>query len=261
MRVASERRARLEAERQLRLAKEEAEQANRAKDRFLAVLSHELRTPLAAISYASQLMQKVAVVPSAYGEIMPTLRRNVALEARLIDDLLDISAITSGKLTLESRPVDMHAVLSSAVALSAEQRSEHPVQLHYLPGQDPVWVTGDEHRLQQVVSNVLRNAIKFSEVGAVVRLAGAASNGQFVATCTDEGIGIEAASLDRIFVPFEQAGEEITRRFGGLGLGLSIARTSTVAHGGTLSALSDGPGRGATFTLRLPLSTAATIEA
>ncbi|WPB56087.1 response regulator [Xylophilus sp. GOD-11R] len=255
MREVAERAARSNAELRLVAAKEEAERANLAKDRFLAVLSHELRTPLSSMSFAAHLLEKVATVPPKFGELLPTIRRNVALEARLIDDLLDISAITTGKLGIKPEVLDMRDVLGQVARTSQEQSDQKNVRLVYIPATEPAWVVGDDARLQQVVSNLVRNAIKFSPAGTEVRLEGHVDNalGQFVCTCTDQGVGMKPEALERIFGAFEQADGEVSRRFGGLGLGLAIARFLVAQHDGSLQAHSDGPGRGATFTLRLPL--------
>lgn len=253
MREIAERAARAKAETGLRLAKEEAERASHAKDRFLAVLSHELRTPLASVSFATHLLLKVATVPERYADLLPTIQRNVSLEARLIDDLLDVSAITSGKLAVKPATIDMRDVLAQVVETSREQLAQKGIELVYTPLAAPAWVSGDEARLQQVLSNLLRNAIKFSPAGAAVRLASRVdADGTFVCTCSDDGVGLETEALERIFMAFEQADGDVARLYGGLGLGLAIARHLVDQHGGKLSAQSAGPGRGATFTLRLP---------
>ncbi|QHI99915.1 response regulator [Xylophilus rhododendri] len=254
MREVAERAARSNAETRLRTAKEEAERANRAKDRFLAILSHELRTPLSSMSFASHLLEKVATVPPKYGELLPTIRRNVALEARLIDDLLDISAITTGKLSVKPDVVDMRDVLGQVVETSQEQSRQKGVQLVYQRAAEPFWVVGDDARLQQVVSNLVRNAIKFSPAGSQVFLDSATDDQRCVViTCRDQGVGMKPEALGRIFEAFEQADGDVARRFGGLGLGLAIARHLVAQHEGTLTAHSDGPDLGATFILRLPL--------
>jgi len=258
MREVAERAARSNAEIRLRAAKDEAERANRAKDRFLAILSHELRTPLSSMSFAAHLLQKVARVPDKYAELLPTIRRNVALEARLIDDLLDISAITAGKLTVKPAVLDMREVLRQVVETSQEQCRQKQVALQYTPADEPHWVVGDDARLQQVVSNLVRNAIKFSPAGSTVSLElGRDADAFVVCTCRDEGVGMKPEALGRIFEAFEQADGDVARRFGGLGLGLAIARHLVQQHGGTLGAHSDGPGLGSRFTLRLPLVDAA----
>ena len=262
MREVAERAARSNAEILLRAAKDEAERANRSKDRFLAVLSHELRTPLSSMKFAAHLLEKVATVPEKYADLLPTIRRNVVLEARLIDDLLDVSAISTGKLSIKPEVVDMREVLGQVVKTSQEQSEQKGVRLVYAPADEPAWVVGDDARLQQVLSNIVRNALKFSAAGSEVRLSSRIDEeGFIVCSCTDHGVGIKPEVMERIFVAFEQADKDVARRFGGLGLGLAIARHLTQQHGGTLTAHSDGPGQGATFTVRLPLVDAAAKEA
>jgi PAS domain S-box-containing protein len=235
----------------LRAAKEQAEQANLAKDRFLAVLSHELRTPLTPIVTATHLLERCAQVPTAQQHLLPMIRRNVALEARLIDDLLDVAAISAGKVRLNPTVVDMHHVVDrvgdmlgdlleqGGLTLVQELHAEHPL------------VQADEARMQQVVWNLVRNSIKFTPAGGRIVLRTASAGGHLLLECIDTGIGIEAEALPRIFTPFEQGDRDMARRYGGLGLGLAIARGLAAEHGGQLSAHSAGRGQGATFTLKL----------
>ncbi len=252
----------------LREAKEEAERANQAKDRFLAVLSHELRTPLAPIATAAHLLERTARVAPEHAHLLPMIRRNVALEARLIDDLLDLTAITAGKLHLQLRPLDLHLLVRRVQDMLEQERRKKEVALEAdLQGQ-PAWVMGDEARLQQVLWNLLRNAIKFTPPGGRVRLSSRHEDGWVVVTCEDSGIGIEPEALPRIFRAFEQADRDVSQRYGGLGLGLAIARGLVLEHGGSLAADSAGRGQGATFTLRLrahapqvPAATPGPVEA
>lgn len=260
LRETAERAARDAAERGLRVAKEqaeaarhEAEQASRSKDRFIAMLSHELRAPLAAVSSAVHLLERYAVLPAQHQGLVSLVRRNIAVEARLIDDLLDISAIASGKLGIKPQAVDMHAVLHDALQMLAEPLQEQGMQLHVDFASGPAWVHGDPVRLQQIIANLVRNAIKFSDPGGVVRLQTVLEDGHFVFHCCDHGIGIAGDALARIFSAFEQAEREAAHQRGGLGLGLAIAQHLALAHGGLLLADSDGLGQGARFTLSLPL--------
>ncbi|MET0311568.1 MAG: response regulator, partial [Burkholderiaceae bacterium] len=236
----------------VREAKEEAERANRAKDRFLAMLSHELRTPLTPISAAMPLLEKNAVVPEKYKSLLPMIRRNIALEARLIDDLLDLSAISAGKVTLKLSTVDMHQLVRAVAEMVEDQVTAHRLRLTVDLGAASPLVLGDEARLHQVVWNMLRNAIKFTREGGSIVLRTRTHDGELVLTCRDDGIGIEPAALPRIFQPFEQADAEVSERYGGLGLGLAIARGLVREHEGRLEADSEGRGKGATFTLALP---------
>ncbi|KQP35241.1 response regulator [Pseudorhodoferax sp. Leaf274] len=242
-----------EAKEQAEAARHEAERASQAKDRFIAMLSHELRAPLSAVSAAMHLLERHASLPVSHQDLVPMVRRNVAVEARLIDDLLDISAISSGKLGIKPEVVDMHVVLHEALAMLAESVAERGMQVDLALADRPAWVHADPVRMQQVVANLLRNAIKFSEPGGVVHLHTALEAGEFVFSCCDQGIGIAPDALERIFTAFEQADRDTARERGGLGLGLAIARHLALAHGGVLLAESPGLGQGARFTLRLPL--------
>lgn len=242
-----------EAKEQAEAARREAESASFAKDRFIAMLSHELRAPLSAVSAAVHLLEHHARLPPSHQDLVPLVRRNVAVETRLIDDLLDISAISSGKLGIKPEVVDMHAVLREALAMLADSVAERGMRVELALAERPAWVHADPVRMQQVLANLVRNAIKFSEPGGMVRLHTALEAGEFVFSCCDQGIGIAPDALERIFIAFEQADRETARERGGLGLGLAIARHLVLAHGGVLLADSPGLGQGARFTLRLPL--------
>ena len=235
----------------LRAAKEEAVRANQAKDRFLAVLSHELRTPLSPIATAAHLLERTASVPPKYQHLLPMIQRNVALEARLIEDLLDLTAISAGKVSLKPKPVDMHNLVQVVLEMLDGQVKEKNLHLRLdLAAASPV-VQADEARIQQVLWNLLRNAIKFTPKDGRVEVRTRQEGGMFVLDCSDSGIGIEPEALPRIFSAFEQADQEVSQRFGGLGLGLAIARGLVAEHKGELTASSAGRGKGATFTLRL----------
>jgi PAS domain S-box-containing protein len=242
-----------EAKEQAEAARRDAERASLAKDRFIAMLSHELRAPLSAVSAAVHLLERHASLPASHQDLVPLVRRNVAVETRLIDDLLDISAISSGKLGIKAEVVDMHAVLRDALAMLAESIAERGMRVALDLAERPAWVQADPVRMQQVVSNLVRNAIKFSEPGGAVHLHTVLEAGEFVFSCCDQGIGIAPDALERIFTAFEQADRDTARERGGLGLGLAIARHLALAHGGVLLADSPGLGQGARFTLRLPL--------
>lgn len=243
----------------LREAKEEAERANLTKDRFLAVLSHELRTPLSPIASAAQLLESKAQVPPEYRGLLPMIRRNVALEARLIEDLLDLTAISAGKVSLKRAPVDMRRIVDVVVDMVSESLREKRITL------TPAWtarraiVDGDEARLQQVLWNIVRNAVKFTPEGGHIELRVDNDGARWRLRCIDDGIGIAPASQRRIFSAFEQADGEVSRQFGGLGLGLAIAQGLVSEHGGTLGVESAGPGLGSTFTLELDTLDAAAL--
>lgn len=235
----------------LRAAKEQAEHANEAKDRFLAVLSHELRTPLSPIVAATHLLERCAQVPQRQQHLLPMIRRNVALEARLIDDLLDLTAISAGKINLHLTPVDMHQVIARVVDMLRDPLREAQLGLAQDLQAPVALVMADEARMQQVVWNMLRNAIKFTPAGGTVTLRTSSSGGKLLVQCIDTGIGIAADAIARIFTPFEQADSEVSKRLGGLGLGLAIAQGLAHEHQGSLAVESEGRGLGATFTLTL----------
>jgi PAS domain S-box-containing protein len=241
-------------EARLRAAKEEAERASQAKDRFLAMLSHELRTPLTPISSAVYLLEQVAQIPAQYRKLLPMIRRNVALEARLIEDLLDLTSITAGKLTLHLQAVDMHRLVQAVAEMLAEDIAAKRLRLTLALEAAHSIVMADEARMQQVLWNVVRNAIKFTPEGGRIELRTRSTDGEFRFTCTDDGIGIAAEALPQLFMPFRQADSDVPRRFGGLGLGLAIARGLVGEHGGHIEAASGGLGLGTTLTLRVPLS-------
>ena len=232
-----------------------AEAANKAKDRFLAVLSHELRTPLAPVLTTASALEADPAVPAPLRDDLSMIRRNVELEVRLIDDLLDLTRVSRGKLGLKLATVDAYDVVAGAVALCREDAEAKGVALSAQlcrPGE--AFCLGDAARLQQVFWNLVKNAIKFTPAGGSVRLVTrcGGAGAPLRAEVTDTGAGIAADVLPRIFEPFEQGGENVTRQFGGLGLGLAISKAMIEAHGGTLTATSGGPGRGATFAVEMP---------
>jgi PAS domain S-box-containing protein len=244
----------------LRAAKEEADRANRAKDRFLAVLSHELRTPLAPITTAVHVLEKAARLDERHKHLLPMIRRNVALEARLIDDLLDLTAIGAGKVTLHRERVDMHQLTRAVLAMVAESLDHKRISLELALDAQEAHVDGDQARMQQVLWNIIRNAIKFTPDSGRIAIRTRDEGGEFTLSCTDSGIGISEEALQRIFSPFEQADAEVARSFGGLGLGLAIAQGLMQQHGGRICASSEGRGRGCTFTITLPLAQDAGAE-
>jgi signal transduction histidine kinase len=237
-----------------RTARQKAEQADRAKDEFIAALSHELRTPLNAILGWMYMLRNETVPDAAKGKAAEAVVRNAGLLARLIEDLLDTSRIATGRLELAMAPLDLKAVVQAAIesVLPASEQRGVVVTLESDPAVPSL--SGDAQRLQQVIWNLLSNAIKFSPPGATVAVRTSAHNGSAVVTVRDSGTGIDPAFLPRIFDRFQQADSSPAREHGGLGLGLYIASHLTELHGGSLEARSDGDGTGAEFTLRLPIT-------
>lgn len=237
---------------QEQLARAEAEQANRIKDEFLAVLSHELRTPLNPILGWSKLLQSRQLNESQTALGLATIERNAKLQTQLIDDLLDMARILRGKLSLNLTTLDLSSIVKAAVETVRAAATAKYITLHtVLPniGQ----VSGDATRLQQIVWNLLSNAIKFTPSGGRVHIRLQQVDDWAEITVRDTGKGISPDFLVHIFDSFRQEDNSITRNYGGLGLGLAIVRQLVEAHGGTIRADSPGIGRGAIFTVRLPL--------
>jgi PAS domain S-box-containing protein len=234
------------------LARSQAEDANRIKDEFLAIVSHELRSPLNPILGWSRLLQTRKLGEVKTREALATIERNVKLQTQLIDDLLDVARILRGKLSLNAVPVNLTLIIESAIetvrtAAIAKSILIHPV----LPNVGEVW--GDSTRLQQIVWNLLSNAIKFTPEHGRVSVYLEQIDGLAQITVTDTGKGISPEFLPHIFEYFRQEDSSITRQYGGLGLGLAIVRSLVEAHGGTIGAASPGVGEGAIFIIRLPL--------
>ncbi|HYC69629.1 MAG TPA: response regulator [Opitutaceae bacterium] len=249
--------ARKRAEAEMLRARDEAMAASGAKDEFLAALSHELRTPLNPVLLVASAAAADIRLPAEVREDFALIAKNALLEARLIDDLLDLTRISRGKLTLDLRKVDVHQVLNDALGTVRSEFVEKRIDLTLELGAVARVADADSARLQQVFWNVLKNAIKFTAPGGSVRVEtrSVTDSNEMTVTVTDSGIGMSAAELKRVFQPFAQ-GEHATRgphRFGGLGLGLSISRYLMEMHGGQVHAFSPGPGKGSTFVIRIPL--------
>ncbi|BAZ08372.1 multi-sensor hybrid histidine kinase [Calothrix sp. NIES-4071] len=237
-----------------RAARTEAERVGRMKDEFLATLSHELRTPLNAILGWSQILRKGKVDSNRMFQGLDTIQRNVRTQAQLIEDLLDMNRIISGKIRLNVQRVDMKSVIEAAletVSLSAEAKG---VQLQVVF--DPLVgvVSGDPARLQQIIWNLLSNAIKFTPRNGRVQIVLERVSSRVEVSVIDTGQGIKPEFLPHVFERFSQADGSITRKYGGLGLGLSIVRGLTELHGGTVRVTSAGENMGATFTVSLPIA-------
>lgn len=245
-------------EKELERARDEALAAARAKDDFLAALSHELRTPLNPVLLLASESAADTSLPERVREDFDTIRKNVELEARLIDDLLDLTRITRGKLLLDMRPHDVHAILQDALATVRSDLDAKQITPALRLACGPATVLGDAVRMQQIFWNVLKNAVKFTgdrgEIAIETRID--ADKGELAVEITDTGIGLEPTEIERIFDAFSQgdhAGPGGSHRFGGVGLGLAISRMLVELHHGSIRASSPGRGRGAKFTIELPL--------
>ncbi|HEY4248502.1 MAG TPA: ATP-binding protein [Lacunisphaera sp.] len=238
-----------------RLSKELAENASVAKDNFIAALSHELRTPLAPTLMVATALEKDPTLPERIHRDIALIRRNVELEARLIDDLLDLTRISHGKLSLQKTDADLHHVVNCAVEVCLPDVRVKNLQLKVELNAHDVNVHADVVRLQQAFWNVLRNAVKFTrEHGIISITSGTTGENKIWVRIADSGIGFTPESGPSLFQAFEQGGSAVTRQYGGLGLGLAITKSIVDAHSGSISAESAGPGKGATFTLEFPLA-------
>lgn len=245
-------------EEELRNSREELKRANEAKDQFLAVLSHELRTPLSPVLAVVAEWCSRPQVPEELRRDLEMVKRNIDLEARLIDDLLDLTRIIKGKMEMRDDEVDLRDLLNHAVEICRESRTG-PDRIVTHDTATQTRVQGDAMRLTQVLWNLLRNAVKFTPEEGVVQVnlkpgqAGRDGGNTVVIEVSDNGIGIAAEDIGRIFDAFDQGNRTVTRQFGGLGLGLAISKAIVDLHHGTLTAASAGRNKGATFTLTLPV--------
>jgi PAS domain S-box-containing protein len=241
-------------------ARAQAEAANRLKDEFLATVSHELRTPLMAILGWSNLLRDGTLDPAMTHNGLETIERNARSQVKLINDLLDVSRIITGKLRLEMQVVDLSEVISAAIDAVRPSAEAKNLQLHteFDPAVEPI--SGDAERLQQVVWNLLTNAVKFTPHNGQIKVLVERLESQVQITVQDTGKGIEAEFLSHVFDRFRQADQSSTRAYGGLGLGLSIVRQLVELHGGTIQATSKGSGQGSRFMVRLPLQGAGAEE-
>ena len=252
-------RRRAEQERAEMLVRER--EANRVKDEFLATLSHELRTPLNAILGWTKLLRAQAVPPASLDRALEKVERNAQVQSRLVEDLLEVSRITSGKLRLEQRPLDLVAVANVAIDSIRHAAEARGVTIERAFAAASLQTAGDPDRLQQVIWNLLSNAVKFTRPGGKVSVALTREGNFDRLVVSDTGIGIEPAFLPHVFDTFRQADASSTRSHGGLGLGLSIVKQLVELHGGTVEAHSAGANRGATFTVLLPVVSAARAPA
>jgi PAS domain S-box-containing protein len=237
-----------------RAARAEAERSNRLKEEFLATLSHELRNPLNAILGWATVLSRKPGLPEPVIQGLQAIERNSRVQARMISDLLDYAGITFGKVRLVAETVDPYPVVRAALETVSDQARAAGVALHVRFDDEELRIEADPARLQQVVWNLLTNAIKFSSKGDTVEVSAARSDEAFKLVVRDHGKGIEPEFLPRIFERFSQQDATTTRSHGGLGLGMAIVKQLTDLHGGTIRAESAGKGAGATFTVEIPLS-------
>jgi two-component system, chemotaxis family, CheB/CheR fusion protein len=240
--------------REIEEARRIAEAASRAKDHFLSVLSHELRTPLTPVLMALALLEKRGDIPGDVQDELMMIRRNVKVQAQLVDDLLDLTRINRGKVQLHFEVTDAHAVVRTTLTMFQQDvdAREITVSTALRAREHHVWA--DAARLQQVFANLMSNAVKFTPAGGNIALRSSNdASGRLVVSINDDGIGIEPDVLARLFQPFEQGEQGTTsRKYGGLGLGLSISRSLAEMHEGTIQASSAGRGHGSTFEVSLP---------
>jgi PAS domain S-box-containing protein len=238
-----------------RSARSEAERASNVKDEFLATLSHELRTPLnAVLGWCEVLMTGDMKDTDDVAAGLRTIERNAHAQAQIISDILDMSAFMAGKVRLAVRPLDLESVIREAMETAKPAAAVKDIKIEMIADFSPSQISGDPNRLQQVFWNLFSNAVKFSPRGGQIRINLKRVDSHLEIAVADTGIGIKAEFLPYVFDRFRQADSSTTRRFGGLGLGLSIVKQLVELHGGTVTASSDGDGHGTTFTVSLPLN-------
>jgi two-component system, chemotaxis family, CheB/CheR fusion protein len=249
------------AEQALQQSEQALREADRRKDEFLALLAHELRNPLAPIRYALAANKKTGGTPEQRQQADEIIERQVSHMSRLLDDLLDVSRITRGMLELKKRPIELASVVASAIETARPVLdAKHHTLTVDLPKQ-AVRLAADPVRLAQVLSNLLINAAKYTDEGGQIQLRAARERDEVVISVKDDGIGLSADMLPRLFTIFCQEPETLARAEGGLGVGLSLVRGLVTLHGGTVNARSDGPGTGSEFIVRLPIDATAETAA
>jgi len=237
----------------LKIAEESLRNADRRKDEFLAMLAHELRNPLAPIRNAGELLARMLPGNSQVQATAAIVKRQSTHLSRLVDDLLDVSRITQGRIELQHEPVNLSSVISQALESVESLMRENRHKVFVAGGYEPVYVNGDHARLVQCIANILTNSGKYTDPGGEIRVEMRAEGGQAVITISDNGVGIPGELLPRIFDLFVQSNRSLDRSQGGLGIGLSLVRRLIEMHAGRVSAASDGPGKGARFEVVLPV--------
>jgi signal transduction histidine kinase len=231
---------------------QKSQESNRIKDEFLATVSHELRTPLNAMLGWLQIIRTPNMDPDTLDRALASIERNAQSQARVVEDLIELSRVVTGKLHLKTKPIDVRSVVEASIDVVRTAALAKGVTLKPALINSPVIVSGDRDRLQQVVWNLLSNAVKFTESGGTIGVELTADERSCSVVVIDSGIGISSEFLPHIFERFRQADQSTTREYGGLGLGLAIAKEITELHGGVLKATSAGRGHGSRFTLTLP---------
>jgi signal transduction histidine kinase/CheY-like chemotaxis protein len=232
------------------LGRERAMQQSHAKDEFMAMLAHELRNPLSAITAALEVLQHAGSSGSAAERARAIVGRQTRHLSRLVDDLLEVARAITGKVTLAGAPLDLSDAVRRSMAALGDRAQQRRLELE-IDGA-PHWIHGDAVRIEQIISNILSNAMKYTVPGGVIRVSLAAREADTVLCVQDDGLGIAPELLPHIFEPFVQGERTLERSQGGLGVGLTLVRRLVELHGGSVSAASEGPGRGSTFTIRLP---------
>ncbi|RZJ20407.1 MAG: response regulator [Haliea sp.] len=248
------------AEQAMREQAERLAESDRSKDEFLATLSHELRNPLAPLRNSIALLRRASHGEDRAAPIHDMMERQVNHLVRLVDELLELSRISRGTLSLRNERIELATVVRNALETTAPllQAAGHELTVDLPP--EPVWLDGDEVRLAQILTNLLDNAIKYTESGGRLAIRARAELGLAIITVSDNGMGIDAEALPRMFEMFSRGQRDSARTQGGLGIGLALSRRLAEMHQGTLDAHSDGPGRGSEFTVRLPLAAVAEAE-
>jgi signal transduction histidine kinase len=247
-------------EEELQRQKAVVETANRTKDHFLAMLSHELRTPLTPVISALESLDTEPAQTQYTKSALAMIRRNIELERQLIDDLLDFTRISRDKMQLRFTPVDAHLAVSSVVEICRAEAESKRLHVHLNLRANTYHVAADGAKFQQIIWNLLKNAIKFTPDDGEIAISSSNPSTEILTiSVRDSGIGMKAEVMQRIFDPFEQGNRSFERRFGGLGLGLAISKSLAQAHGGTLTAESEGRDRGSTFVLSMPALPAAEV--
>ena len=238
------------------IAREQAEAANQAKDDFLAVLSHELRTPLNAMLGWVRLLKSNRNSDEIFNKAVESIERSALTQTKFVEDLLDVTRIANGNVRLTKRPFTLNQVVQASVDGIRPVAEAKSITLNYSAEESDLGVFADSERIQQIVNNLLSNAVKFTEEGGEVELKLGRAGEEAVISVRDSGQGIAPEFLPRVFERYKQANNSTTNRKGGLGLGLAIVKHLTELHGGTITAESEGEGKGSTFTVRLPLAEA-----